>query len=184
MHVSSTARRYGRALARVAIANKLEKTVGAELVALVAFFHQDGFVRLTLESPATREASRIRLIGEIAAAIPQLSQYTKNMMEALAQYKRFHLFAEVAEAYRREVDRYHDIVEVEVVSATELDDKQREVLRGTLARAFGGGTRDVRLDLSVDPRLIAGIVARVGSVVHDGSLRHQLGQIRQQLISE
>ena len=110
MHVSSTARRYGRALARVAIQNKLEKTVGAELVSLAAFFAQDAMVRLTLESPATREESRVRLVGEIAKAIPQLSQYVKNTMEALAEHKRFHLFAEVVEAYRREVDRYHDVV--------------------------------------------------------------------------
>lgn len=183
MHVSSPARRYSRALARVAIAGKLEKTVGAELVGLRDWLAQTPVARLSLESPATRASTKKRAIDQIAKALPQLSLFTRNTMEALVEHGRFHLFAEVVEGYRREIDRYHDVVEVSVASAAPLDESQRESLKGTLQRMIGGG-KDVRLDLSIDPRLIAGVVARVGSVVYDGSVRQQLGQVRQQLISE
>jgi len=181
-HVSSTARRYGRALARVAIANKLEKTVGAELAGLRDFFESSALARLTLESPASTTDTRERLLAAIESAV-QLSAYTRNTVRLLVEQKRFQLFGEVVEAYRREVDSYHEIVEVDVKSAEPLDDKQRESLRGTLQRTIGGG-KDVRLNLEVDAALLAGLVARVGSVVYDGSLRHQLSQIRRQLISE
>lgn len=183
MHVSSTARRYGRAIARVAIANKLEKTVGVELAGLGEYFRDNAVPRLTLESPATTTETRMRLLEAIEGALPALSVYTRNGLRALVENRRFGLFPEVLEAYRREVDRYHEVVEVEVTSAEPLDEKQRELLKGTIQRTLAGG-KDVRLDLIVDPRLLAGLVARVGSVVYDGSLRHQLGQIRQQLIAD
>ena len=183
MHVSSPAKRYARALARVAIAGKLEKTVGVELQGLRDWFTETPAARLSLESPATRSETKKRAIEQIAKALPQLSHFTRNTLEALVEHQRFQLFDEVVEGYRREVDSYHDVVEVSVVSATPLDESQREALKGTLQRTIGGG-KDVRLDLSLDPRLIAGVIARVGSVVYDGSLRQQLGQIRQQLISE
>ena len=182
MHVSSIARRYGRSLARVAIQHKLEKTVGTELQGLAEYFRDNAVPRLTLESPATTNERRQKLLAAIESAA-QLSTYTRNALRAMVEHKRFHLFAEVVEAYRREVDRFHDVVEVEVVSAEPLDEKQREALKGTLQRTLGGG-KDVRLHLAEDKALLAGMVARVGSVVYDGSLRRQLAVIREQLVSE
>jgi F-type H+-transporting ATPase subunit delta len=183
MHVSSTARRYGRALARVAIAHRIEKTVGTELEGLWQFFRDNPRIRLVLESPASTKEQHERLLGAIAQALPQLTAYTRNTMAALSENRRFELFREVVEAYRREVDRFHGVVEVEVVSAAPLDDAQRESLRGTLQRSIAAG-KDVRLDLKVDPTLLAGLVARLGSAVYDGSLVHQLEQMKQQLVNE
>jgi F-type H+-transporting ATPase subunit delta len=182
MHVSSTARRYGRSLAKVAMANRREKTVGEELQGLWQFFRDNPVPRLLLESAGSSSERQGQLLSAIEAAVP-LSDYTKNFLRLVVEARRFSLFREILEAYRQDVDRYHGIVEVQVVSATPLDDTQRESLRGTLQRTVAAG-KEVRLDLQVDPSLVAGAVTRIGSVVYDGSLTHQLNQIRQQLISE
>jgi F-type H+-transporting ATPase subunit delta len=42
----------------------------------------------------------------------------------------------------------------------------------------------VQLDTSVDPALIGGVVAKVGSTVYDGSIRMQLEKMRQQMVSD
>jgi len=39
----------------------------------------------------------------------------------------------------------------------------------------------MRLRFTVDPELLGGVVARIGSTVYDGSLRGQLQQLRKQL---
>jgi len=39
----------------------------------------------------------------------------------------------------------------------------------------------MRLRFAVDPELLGGVVARIGSTVYDGSLRGQLQQLRKQL---
>lgn len=182
MQVSSTARRYGRALARVAIQHRREKTVGEELQGVWTWLRDTPLARLTLESPATNVERKKSIVASVAKAA-SLSDYTANFLRLLVEGGRFALFRETLEAYRQEVDRYHGRLEVQVVAAQPLDDTQRETLRGTLARTVGAG-KDIILDMKVDPSLVAGAVVRVGSVVYDGSLNSQLNQLKATLISE
>jgi F-type H+-transporting ATPase subunit delta len=69
----------------------------------------------------------------------------------------------------------------EVVSATPLDPAQLDRIRSALARRLG---RELDLAIRVDPALLGGLVARVGDLVFDGSLRTQLAQLRAQLTGE
>jgi len=182
MHVSATARRYARAMARVAIQHRIEKTVGVELEGLWGFFRDVAPARLVLESPASSHEQCAGLLDRVEAAV-DLSPQVRNLLRVLVDEGRFPLFRQVVEGYRREIDRYHGVVEVEVATAQPLADAERETLRGTLQRTVAGG-RDVRLDLTVNPELLGGAVIRIGSVVYDGSLKSQLDQLRQQLIAE
>jgi F-type H+-transporting ATPase subunit delta len=187
MHVSSTARRYGRALARVAIERKKEKTVRAELDGIREFLEAAPLQRVTLESSSASVHSKIRILTAVEQALEKagkpLTGFTRQLLHAMAENKRFHLFREVVEAYGREVDQRHGVVVVEVASASELSDAQERDLVGALKRTVAQG-RDVRLDKRTDPSLIAGFVAKVGSTVYDGSLVRQLELVRQKLVSE
>ena len=120
MHVSSTARRYGRSLARVAIKNKLEKTVAEQLQGVWAYFRDNPLVRLTLESPATTSARRDGLLAALDGTAG-LSECVKNFVRVTVEERRFHLLREMVEAYRQEVDRYHGVVEVSVATAQPLE---------------------------------------------------------------
>jgi F-type H+-transporting ATPase subunit delta len=182
MHVSATARRYARSLARVAIQHRIEKTVGTELEGLWGFFRDVPTARLVLESPASTRQQCQELLEKIEAAV-ELTQQVKNFLRVLVEESRFPLFHEIVEGDRLEIDRYHGVVAVAVATAQPLDDAERETLRGTLQRSVTGG-QDVRLDLTVNPELLGGAVIRIGSVVYDGSLVSQLNQLRQQLIAE
>jgi F-type H+-transporting ATPase subunit delta len=42
----------------------------------------------------------------------------------------------------------------------------------------------VELSVEVDPGLLGGIVARVGDVLYDGSVRSQLAQMRASLLAD
>ena len=182
MHVSSNARRYGRALAKVAISHRKEKTVGEEIAGISAYFRDNALPRLVLESPASSAVQQDRLLSALESAV-DFSPFTKNFLRLLVEGGRFRLLGEIAEAYRQEVDAYHGVVEVGVTTASPLADAERDALKGTLARALAGG-KQVRLEVHVDPSLVAGLSTRIGSVVYDGSLDHQLHQLRQQLVSE
>ena len=60
----------------------------------------------------------------------------------------------------------------------ELNDRQRQELSGDLGRLTGA---QVRLRFTVDPSLIGGVMARIGSTVYDGSVRGQLAALRSRL---
>jgi F-type H+-transporting ATPase subunit delta len=66
----------------------------------------------------------------------------------------------------------------EVRSAIELTTEQIGRLREALNRATG---KDVEVKVVVDPSVLGGIVTRVGDVVIDGSVRHRLEQMREQI---
>jgi F-type H+-transporting ATPase subunit delta len=65
-----------------------------------------------------------------------------------------------------------------VRSAIELTPEQAERLREALNRATG---KDVEVKVVVDPSVLGGVVARVGDLVIDGSVRHRLEQLREQI---
>jgi F-type H+-transporting ATPase subunit delta len=70
-------------------------------------------------------------------------------------------------------------VVVQVTSATPMDDSVAEqIVRGIRPLLDG----EPLLRRSVDPKLIGGIVVRVGDTLYDGSIAAQLKNVRQQMI--
>lgn len=80
-------------------------------------------------------------------------------------------FVELAAETRR-----HEVAEVR--SAIPLDDAQRDALAAALSRATN---KDVEIKVIVDPTVLGGLIARVGDTVIDGSVRHRLDQLREQV---
>ena len=68
-----------------------------------------------------------------------------------------------------------------VRSAAPLSDAQRAALRERLGRRLG---KTVLLDTAVDPSLLGGFVAEVGSRLLDMSLRGQLRRLRERLAGD
>ncbi len=77
-------------------------------------------------------------------------------------------------------DEHTGRVRAHVTSAQALAPADLERVRQSLARRTG---KQVILESSVDPALIGGIVARVGDLVLDGSIRTQLGRLRDKLLN-
>jgi len=73
-------------------------------------------------------------------------------------------------------DRRHALAEVR--SAVELTAAQRDRLAEALSRATGS---EVDVKVVVDPSVIAGVVARVGDLVFDGSIATRLEDAKQAL---
>jgi F-type H+-transporting ATPase subunit delta len=66
----------------------------------------------------------------------------------------------------------------EVRSAIPLDQAQTERLADALSHATG---KRVEVKVIVDPSVLGGIVARVGDTVIDGTIRHRLEQLKEQV---
>jgi len=63
----------------------------------------------------------------------------------------------------------------EVTSATPLTDAQRDALAANLKSSFG---KDVKIDASVDPSLLGGLIVKVGSKMIDSSLKAKLNGLQ------
>jgi F-type H+-transporting ATPase subunit delta len=81
------------------------------------------------------------------------------------------LFVEMSAAERKRAV-------AEVRSAIPLTSDQIERLRVALNQATD---KDVEVKVVVDPSVLGGIVATIGDIVIDGSIRHRLDQLKEQL---
>ena len=98
----------------------------------------------------------------------------------LVDRRRSDLLTEIAPAYDAAVDERLGLVRAEVTSAAPLSEAHVTELENALSQVAG---RRVRAEYQVDPSLIGGVIARIGSTVYDGSVRSQLQAMRQTLVS-
>jgi F-type H+-transporting ATPase subunit delta len=96
------------------------------------------------------------------------------LLGLLAENDRIDYLPEIAEQFDQLKAEHQNVADVEVVSASELNEAQRERLAGALRTRL---RRDVRLHCTVDPALIGGAVVRSGDMLIDGSIANKLQRL-------
>ena len=124
--------------------------------------------------PVSRKRLVIRRIGEALG----LQRIILNFLLVLSDHRRAHSLSEMIEAFDVLLDERLGLVHADVASASELTSQQRERLSVELGRIAAS---PVRMKFAVDPDLIGGVTARLGSKVYDGSVRGRLEKLRQRL---
>ena len=171
------AARYGRALFDVALKEADPQAVERELAAFVEMVQGHDQLGKVLVNPAIPAPRKRALVGELSA-LAALSPVTSRLLGLLAERDRLVLLADVLEEYRRRLLDHQQVVRAVVTTAVPLAADRVSALGQAFARVTG---RQVQVTASVDPALIGGVVARIGSVVYDGSVRRQLERIREAL---
>jgi F-type H+-transporting ATPase subunit delta len=88
------------------------------------------------------------------------------------------LLPDLAKAYENRLMDHQQVVRAELVTAQPLPADRVGAITAGLKSATG---RDVQLETRVDPAIIGGAVARIGSTVYDGSVTRQLERIKESL---
>ena len=127
-------------------------------------------------SPGVSTGQLEELIAGICGA--DLDAQGKALLALLTENGRLDFLPEIAARFKELEAEDRNIAEVEVVSATTLDDRQRERLAAALRTRLH---RDVRLTCAVDPALIGGAIVRSGDMLIDGSLRGKLERLETEL---
>ena len=127
-------------------------------------------------SPGMRSAQLEELVAGICGA--SLDAQGRALLSLLTENGRLDYLPEIATRFAELEAEARNVVDVEVVSATALDERQRERLAGALRQRL---SRDVRLHCSTDPALIGGAVVRSGDLLIDGSLKGRLERLGTEL---
>ena len=98
-----------------------------------------------------------------------------NFLNLLVEKKRAAIIPEIAEQFQVMVDTANNISHGTVTSAIELSDPLLDKVRMTMEKLTG---TKVELTASVDPSIVGGIVAKVGDLVLDGSIKTQLARLK------
>jgi F-type H+-transporting ATPase subunit delta len=183
MTTSAVATRYASALADVVTApasSVRPEAVLGELQNFAATFRGSDALQNALTSPAVPVARKRAVVGKIADTL-QLSRVARNFLYVLIDHRRIAALDGVLHSFEIIVDERMGFARAEVSSAKDLSDAQRTALSAQLERMTG---KRIRMQYAVDPSLIGGVVARIGSTVYDGSVRGQLDSLGRKLATE
>jgi len=181
MSLRTSANRYAKALFDVALEEKADLAqIDRDLQAVAAMLKGSPDVQLNLSRGSVTDVQRQSLMEAISKAMSLTAPVTK-MLVLLAKSGKVNLVPELDAAYRERLMSYQNIVRADVTSAAPLSPEKTKALADSLSKVTG---KTVELSVSVDPELLGGVVARIGSTVYDGSVKTQLTKMRKELVKQ
>jgi F-type H+-transporting ATPase subunit delta len=118
-----------------------------------------------------------KVMGQLISAV-QADSFLSNFLNLLVEKKRAGILPEIATEFQSLVDADQNISRGTVVSVTEISEDLRTKVQATLENITG---KKVILTTEVDPSIIGGIVAKVGDLVMDGSIKTQLAGLNESI---
>lgn len=175
----SLARRYARALFEIGVDKGNFEALGQELEGLATVYAESRDLRHALENPIFKEAQKRAILEKV---LPQVapSKTLQSFALLLLERRRLPALPLIARAYQELADQRLGRVRAVVTSAKPLDVMTEAEIQRALERRTG---KKVLVKTQVDPELIGGVVARVGDIVFDGSLRTRLASLATRILN-
>ena len=176
----TSAARYARALFEVAQKEADLSAVQRDLTAVVSTAREHQELGRVLGSRALSDVARRNIVEAVGQKLGVTAPVGK-LLGLLADRGRLELLPEIAAVYTERLLEHQNVVQADVTTAVPLSAEAAARLEASLRSATG---KQITMRVSVDPSLLGGVVARVGSTVYDGSVRTQLKKMRDQLVAQ
>lgn len=183
---SAVSFRYAAALADALAAPGAGKPAGdperiaAQLEQFRQLFEENSELRIVFSTPAVSAEKKKMVLSKLAAEMG-LDPVTANFLNVVMDHERMDLLGEVIEALQAILNERLGIVVADVTTARPLEEVEKQELATALSARTG---KQVRMNFALDRDLIGGVVARIGSVIYDGSVRGYLSRLRSELTGE
>lgn len=174
------ATRYARALLATLTESADQDRAGEFLEALSRSLRENAELRGVLLDPACPAAAKTRALQALAAthaAPPTVG----NFLTTVAAHGRLGNLVSIAEVFQEEREKAQGILTGTLTTAAPISAELEMRAASALTRLSG---RRVNLKVDVDPGLMGGAIARVGSMVYDGSIRTQLDRLHKRVGEE
>ena len=129
-------------------------------------------------NPGIEVDSKISVTKSIAKRL-ELSGTTVKVLEVLIRNRRINDLDSVVDALAAMIRHATGTLAAQVRTAHRLTDQELKTLRRLLEEKFA---RKVELEVSVDPGLLGGFVAKVESEVYDASVAGKINKFRESLM--
>ena len=174
------ATRYARALLAALPDPSSQDAAGRFLDGLAGALESDTALRKALVDPAISAAKKAKLLESLTSG-RGLPRPVGGFLATVVANGRVAALPSMALVFREERERAQGIVTGTLTTAAPIADVLASRAAAALSRLAGSR---VRLRLRVDPELLGGAVAQVGSMVYDGSVRTQLDRLKHRIAKE
>ena len=177
MSLQTIARRYGTALADVAIARHEEREVQRELEQWAAMIEAHPLLKEVFANPTIDYDNKRKVLDELIART-RVRETSASFLRVLLRNQRLSQLRDIVARYGVVLDDRSGLVAAHVTTARPISEELKSSLQETLAQATG---RKVRLSFATDESIIGGLVARIGSTIFDGSVQSQLDRLEAEM---
>lgn len=167
--MSAVAACYAQALFTLVKDNRTHTRILRDLELVDHIFSQEvGFYQL-LRMPNLTRKQRCEMIDDCFSKV--IHPYVCNMMKLLVEKGFLQLFSDCCNRYREQYYATYNTLEVLAVSATELTEKQTQMLKNKLKKITG---KTIFLRNELDRSCVGGVRLHYGGRCVDGTVRRRL----------
>jgi F-type H+-transporting ATPase subunit delta len=172
--------RYAHAFADVVTSKGLDaQAAQGQMQSFAELLAGSHDLREVLENPSIPAEQKLGVIDAIAERLGMMRE-VRNFIAVIMDHQRLGELKEIIAAYDAVADAGKGVKEVEVTSAHELNKDDRQELEFEISKLV---VSRIKVTYGIDSSLIGGAVVKVGSTVYDGSVKTQLEQLKQTLVS-
>lgn len=171
-------RRYAKAIFELGNDSGNVDKIVTDFHALAAAWSASAEFRDAIANPLVAYEAKKAIVRELAEKLG-LSPLSRNAALFLADRRRLEALPVIDACLQEFAFAKKGLVRAEVLTAGPLSEDYQAKLRAQLERVTG---KKVTLDIKIDKSLLAGVVARIGDTVFDGSLRTRLQAIKGSLL--
>ena len=151
---------------------------GDVLDAVAGAIQADERIAVVLESPRVSKAAKSEILER--ALKGEAPREFVRFLQAVVRRGRQGLLAEIAQEYQVLLDVKLNRVHAGVTLADEADARMQKQVVERLTEALG---REVRAYFRSDPKILGGVVVRVGDRIFDGSVRRRLTALQRRMLT-
>jgi len=177
MRDDSVVKGYASAIFHVAKSEDLVEVVEDELYKLKEILQKNSELREFLSNLRIAPEGKKKALMEIFGK--RVSSLTLNHLNLVIDQGRQRKLVPIIEEFFALAAAARQKVTAEVITSIPLSEEMAEKLRRALIKAT---KKQVFLKPRVDPSILGGAIVRVENKIIDGSLRHQLGQMRRTMV--
>lgn len=177
MASGSLSRRYAKALMEIGNADGSFLRIGQDVASMAKAMKESTELSDLLSNPVFPRSEREKIIVAILQRIGA-TKTVINFTMLLLDRERMAVLPDISRELSAMIDEASGQVTAQVTSAVALTPAQESELKTTLESLSG---KKIQIEAKQDPSLLGGVVAKVGDLVYDGSLRTQLRELRRSL---
>jgi F-type H+-transporting ATPase subunit delta len=174
---NDVSRTYAGALLEIAQQKNILPAIEEEMGFLASLVNEERELMLYLNAPGVSKDSKKELVDKVFAG--KLSDVAINFFKVLIDNNRQSLIRDVYQSLVHEIDVINNRQRVKVTTSAKLGTDMVQKIKDALTDKF---KKVIILDEVIDPKIIGGVVIKIGDLIIDGSLAKDLRNIREKLL--
>jgi len=177
MQETTVARNYAEALFDLAQRDDDLELYAQQLGLFADLVEAENDFRLFLASPQIEPSEKKKVVRDVFEG--HVPDRLLRFLYVVIDKRRTRVLPEMAAEFKAIVNQHFGRLKVDITLASEPDEALKEELKERLGRML---EKEILPRFRIDPRIIGGVVIRVGDSFMDGSIRNRLHRLRRSML--